>query len=142
MSESMDPNLVKIVIPQPTNGQSIILPQTSTSHRPSGSPKPANKKPAFNRAFKQAVFQNRGREDGSSNLRVTFTSNSSKSHDGKLLLPKSTQEVKSFPKSVQPVTALKPIKPKPGELLSLLCELNPCVVCFSSISNSQSDVLS
>lgn len=34
-------------------------------------------KPAFNRPFKQATFENRGKEDGSSNLYVSFTSESS-----------------------------------------------------------------
>lgn len=34
-------------------------------------------KPAFNRPFKQATFENRGKQDGSSNLYVSFTSETS-----------------------------------------------------------------
>lgn len=38
------------------------------------SPKVRQQKPSFNRPFKQATFENRGKQDGSSNLHVTFTS--------------------------------------------------------------------
>ncbi|XP_067932061.1 zinc finger protein 532-like isoform X2 [Watersipora subatra] len=56
-----------------SNGHHHLLPSTQAQR--SISPKVPNRKAApFNRAFKQAVFEKRGKDDGSSNLHVTFTS--------------------------------------------------------------------
>lgn len=63
-----------LTMPAPINAQPAV-PSNSKMMHPQ---KPRDRKQAFNRDFKQAVFQRRGTEDGSSQIHVSFSSSGAK----------------------------------------------------------------
>lgn len=117
------------------NGHQLIV-QSVSSHR-SRSPKSQSKKPAsFNRDFKQAVFQKRGNDDGTSNLRVTFTSSNRAGTKCATARPITVakqlaerEDKRTKPRNrpfLEPITLVN-IKPKPKNGMNTDCSV---LLCF------------